>query len=97
MPGIIETKEALEGVLEVAIAVAVVVKDGLQFGDIGDLYDALWKDPIVKAKLELAFKGMGAIDEEIKDIDLVEGGELAVTFISYMPRLLEAIKREPNS
>jgi len=54
--GIDETKEALVGFLEALIVIIGAAKDGLQLGDLVEVYKGLWENPEVKAKLEAAWR-----------------------------------------
>lgn len=88
--GIKETKEALIGVNEVAVLIASKFKDGVQFGDFAAFWEAFKNDAEFKAKMEAAYNGYQAIPEEVKDLDVGEGLELAMVQIQYIPKLLAA-------
>ncbi len=90
--GVKETKEALVGVNEVAVLVAMKFKDGVQFGDFAAFWEAFKNDAEFKAKMEAAYNNFQAIPEEVKDLDVMEGMELAMVQISYVPKLVEAFK-----
>ena len=91
--GIKETKEALVGVNELAIVIAKHLKDGAQASDIMAVVDEFKTNPELMAKLEAARDNIAAVPEEIKDISWLEGGELVVTQVSYVPKLIEALKK----
>lgn len=92
MTGIKETKEALIGVNEVAVLIASKFKDGVQFGDFAAFWEAFKNDAEFKAKMESAYMGYQAIPEEVKDLDIGEGIELAMVQIQYVPKLVAAFK-----
>lgn len=92
MTGIKETKEALIGVNEVAVLIASKFKDGVQFGDFAAFWEAFKNDAEFKAKMEAAYMGYQAIPEEVKDLDIGEGIELAMVQIQYVPKLVAAFK-----
>lgn len=88
--GIMEVKEALVGVNEVAVLIASKFKDGVQFSDFAAFWDAFKNDADFKAKMEAAYNGYQNIPEEVKDLDLAEGLELAMVQIQYVPKLVKA-------
>lgn len=90
--GIKETKEILIAGNEVGVLAVTRLKDGFQFDDFAAFYTAFVNDPEFKAKLQAGWENMGDVPAEIKDIDLVEGGELAVTQVSYLPKYMAALK-----
>ena len=94
MAGIKETKELLVGVNEVALVLIERLKDGIQIGDDIAAIIAKWQsDSDFQAKLTLAVMGINGIPEEVKDIDVNEGVELATIQLSYIPRILAAAKK----
>lgn len=93
--GIKETKEALVGVNELSIALIGTLKDGFQpVKDVTELYAKLAADPVVSAKLMDAYANIGAVPAEVKDLDVAEGMELAGVQLAYVPKLIEAFKKE---
>lgn len=88
--GVMEVKEALVGVNEVAVLIASKFKDGVQFSDFTAFWDAFRNDADFKAKMEAAYNGYQNIPDEIKDMDLAEGLELAMVQIQYVPKLVKA-------
>ena len=75
--GIKETKEALDGLNEVAVEIVKVAKDGIQVKDAATIVEDLITKPEFKAKLVAAVEGINLVPAEIKDLDLAEGVELA--------------------
>lgn len=90
--GVKEVKEALIGVNEIAILVASKFKDGVQFGDFAAFWDAFKNEQEFKDKVEAAYNNFQNIPEEVKDMDISEGIELAMVQISYVPKLVAAFK-----
>lgn len=93
MVGIKESKEALIGINELAIFIAKRLKDGVGMDDIGAIIDLLKNDGEFKIKVAAAFDGIKAVPEEMKDIDINEGVELAMVQVMYMPKIIEAFKK----
>lgn len=87
-----ETKEALVGANELTLVILELVKDGVQFSDAVSLVNKLSSDPVLKQKLDEALSGLKVVPEEIKDIDLNEGIELAMLQAQYVPKILEKLK-----
>lgn len=91
--GIQETKELLVAVNELSIELIKHLKDGVQVADAVAILDTLKNNADFKAKLEAGYTNVQAVPAEIKDLSLVEGGELVMTQISYLPKILEAAKK----
>lgn len=92
MVGIKETGEALVGVNEVALVLVKQLKDGLQVSDFEVVFQKVVNDVEFKAKLQAAYEGISLVPSEVKDLDLYEAGQLAMVQISYVPKLIEALK-----
>lgn len=92
MVGIKETNEILIAGNEVGVLAVKRLKDGFQFDDFQAFYEAFVNDADFKAKLQAGWENMGEVPAELKDIDLVEGGQLIMTQVSYVPKYLEALK-----
>lgn len=89
MHGVVETKEMLKAVMVLAKVLAGLAKDGIDLSDIGGLL----ANEELKSALSLAASGMKEIPEEIKDLDLAEGIELAMALAQELPSLIEALKK----
>lgn len=90
-----ETKEVLIALNEVTLVIAEALKDGFDASeDLMIVLNKLLLDEVFKAKIEAAFENISAVGDEIKDIDLNEGIELALVQIGYLPRLLDAFNKE---
>lgn len=92
--GIKEVKEVTEAILEIALRIAAVLKDGYQPTDLALLFDLFAKDPVVKQKIAAAYDGISKVGGELKDLDAQEGVELAVALLLFIPRILELFKKE---
>lgn len=88
-----ETKEAVVGIMEIAIVIAKALKDGAQISDAVTVYQNLFSNEEMKEKVMAAFKDINKVPEEIKDASLVEASELAIVAVSYIPKLVEALKK----
>lgn len=91
--GIKETKEAVAGVMELAVLLAARLKDGVQLGDVVAVYDKLKDDAEFQAKLLAAYGGVGAVPAEVKDLDLMESVELVTVIVPYVPKVADALKK----
>lgn len=88
-----ETNEAFIGIMEVALLLAVRFSDGLGMDDASAIWDKFKHDEDFKAKMNAAYDGWKKIPEELKDIDLKEGLELAVMAIAFVPKFIDEIKK----
>lgn len=86
--GIQETKEAVVALNEIALFLAIQLKDGLGADDATALYEKLLQDHEFKAKLFLAYDKYNQIPSEIKDIDAGEGLELVQVQVEYVSKYL---------
>lgn len=89
-----ETKEALDGALMLGLVLAERLKDGVGLDDLGALWDKWKNDPVVQEKLKAAVDGYENIDEEVGDLDTGEGLELGSVAIDYVPKYMDALKKE---
>jgi hypothetical protein len=88
-----ETKEALIAINELGVKIASLAKDGLQVADGLALVALLSADSDLQSKLLAAFQGVQAVPAELKELDINEGVELVVLQASYVPKILEALKK----
>ena len=91
--GIKETKEMLEGMLELAAMLLTVFKDGAQATDIVQIFEIISKNDALKEKLLAAYNGAEHVQDEVKDVTLAEGIELLMIMIQKAPMLIEAAKK----
>jgi hypothetical protein len=91
--GIKETREALAGVNEFAVALCHIFGDGFQWSDVGEIFEKIMNDEVLKNALVEAVKGIQSVPAEIKDIDLQEGLDLAAMQLAYVPRYVKAFQK----
>lgn len=87
MTGIKETKEVVEGMLELSVLLAEVFKDGVQASDFLQIMMSLQSDP----RFLEAIKGIQKIPAELVDIDLDESYELLGAVLPYMKKLVATL------
>lgn len=90
--GVKETKEALVGVNELSMVLIKHLKDGAQITDIMAVVEEFKNNPDLLAKLEAARENIALVPVEAKDISLIEAGELLMVQISYVPKIIAALK-----
>lgn len=91
--GIKETRELLEGVNELALAIIVASKDGVQpMEDFTAIFAKYQADEGFRAKIDAAVKGITTVPTEVADLGAAEIAELVTVQVSYVPKILEAIK-----
>lgn len=95
--GIKETKEGLIAANEIAVLIISRFKNGIQLEDFEAFYEKLTNDAVFKAQLQAGWDNYKAIPAEIKDVDVNEGVELAMVQLSYLTRLLGALKKQVAS
>jgi len=90
--GIKELKEALVGANELTMVLLSQFKDGVQFTDFAALFAKYQTDAELKAKLDAAVSGLGKVPQEVGDLSLTEGLDLAIVQMGYVPKILAALK-----
>lgn len=94
MADVKETKELFIGVNELSLFLVEVLKDGFQLKeDISAIIAKLTSDSEFRKKLQSAYEGVSAVKEEIKDLSVSEGVELVNLQASYVPKIVEALKK----
>lgn len=89
-----ETKEAIIGANELALLLITRLKDGLQLvEDISAIIGKLMSDAEFQAKMQAAYENIQAIPEEIKDLQIGEIVELVGIQVSYVPKIVDALKK----
>ena len=89
--GIQETKEAVAGVLVLGAVITKELKNGFDLSDIVAAVNAINADPVKKAVIEAALKDIFKVSEEIKDLSMKEGVEVAGVVIQHIPAILDAL------
>lgn len=88
--GIKETKEVVEGVIELSVIIAESLKDGFQASsDLTAILVGLSTNP----KMIAAYDNVKGVGEEVKDLSVNEGIELGVLALSSIPRIIDALKK----
>lgn len=88
-----ETKEVLVALNKLVVKLAPIVIDGLTVSDVVAAFNAINNDPVAKAEFEAALADIKAVPAEIKDVNLVEGLELAMLQMQALPALIAAFKK----
>lgn len=91
--GIQETKEVIEAANELTLVVVKHVKDGVSVSDIPAIVSELVSSDEFRQTLTKAVTGVTNVPSEIKDVDFVEGMELAKIQLSYVPKIIEALRK----
>ncbi len=89
--GIKETRElimALLGPKGLAVLLTKTFKDGFQVSDLVTIMTTLSLDPTFRDAIE----GIQKLPEEVKDIDLAEGIELAEIALKAIPAIIQEAK-----
>ena len=92
MAGIKETTEVVVAANELAVDLIKRFKDGVQFNDFTEFYAALISNAEFKAKLEAGYMGVTQVPSEVSDLQIGEIIELGVLQLSYVPKIVEALK-----
>lgn len=96
--GIDETKEVLVAVNELGIFLLTILIDGLQvYKDVKAIIEKIKDDEEFRAKIQAAVDNIKAVRAEVGDLDASEGVILAGVQLSYVPKVLEALKSKPQS
>ena len=93
--GIKETSEAAVGALALATLMVSKFKDGVQFADFYEMWQAWQNDPVFKQKLLIAYEGYKAIPDEVAEIDLDDSFDLIVALIPAIKELIAELKSRP--
>lgn len=92
--GIKETKEAIDGFMQMSMVMALILKDGAQLSDIGQVFEKITSDAILRQKMQAALEGIGKVPGEITDISVAEGMELAMQVMAYIPQLIAILGKK---
>ena len=87
-----ETGEFLLAVNELLLVLISAFKDGVQASDFITLFTKLQSDPEFKKALEKGFDNYKLIPQELGDLSISEGAELAMIQIKYLPKIISAFK-----
>lgn len=89
--GIKESKEAMVAMLEIAVVLADVFKDGVQIADAATIIAKI-QEPAVMEKLSKGYEGVEKIPAELGDISLGEGLELGAAALLQVKDLLDKLR-----
>ncbi len=96
--GIEETREVLVAVNELSIFLIGIVMDGIQVFDDGRaIIDKLRNDDVFRVKIQAAIDNVRAVPAEIRDLDAAEGILLGGVQLSYVPKILQALRTARNA
>jgi hypothetical protein len=90
--GIKETTEAVVGVNEVSLLLIKHLKDGAQVTDIMAIVDDIKNNPELLAAILAAKDNISAVPAEMKDCSMLEAVQLSMVQISYLPKIISALK-----
>lgn len=90
--GIVETKEALLGLLKLTKVMAESFKDGFQAADIAVLITKIQEEPL-KSELLAAYNGIDKVPSEVKDVSILEVASLLPEVIPAIADLMAAIRK----
>lgn len=91
--GIKETKEALEGMITIVCAGLRQLKNGFQIADLIEAFKEIEADPVKKAQVDEALKGVQECPSEISDLSWMEGAELGMAAVKRVPDMIDALKK----
>lgn len=90
--GIEATKKSISGALKLGALLYASFKDGLQTEDIAVIWAKLEADPALKQAILDAYNSAEAAGEEVKEISLAEGLELAIHILSEGSKVYSEVK-----
>jgi len=89
-----EVKDVIVGVNELSVYLISLFQDGIQAGDFVSMWDKMQTDAEFKALLMKAYDGVPEIKKELQDLDVAEAVELVSLQASFIPKFLDALKKE---
>lgn len=94
MAGIKETTEVLVAANELALFLIKRIKDGIGVDDAAAIYEIIVGDGEFKQQIIAAVENIQAVGDELSDIDVTEAVGLGVMQIQYIPKIVDALKKE---
>lgn len=94
--GCAETTDALIAVNELALFLVGRFADGVGFDDLIASWKKYQDDDEFRAKLGAAYEGWSKVSTEIADLDITESLSLVTIQMTYVPKLLDAMKMQPK-
>jgi len=92
--GVKELNEAIAGGLTLGYVLAARFKDGVGVDDLAALWDTWKNDAEVQKALKDAVDGYDKIPAEAGELDWGDGLELAANVVDYVPKYVDALKKE---
>ena len=92
--GIVQTKEALIGIMEISVILAEILKDGAQTSDLITFWQKFQEDVVVKKRLMMAFSDIANVPQEVSDLDVAEVIELVSAMLPYVTKLVTALRKK---
>lgn len=89
-------KEAVIAALEIGLMAFRLFKDGVQFSDFTEFYNAMVNNEEFKAKVKAGYENYQAIPEQLKDADAGEVLEVVAGVVDYIPRFMNEAKKEKS-
>lgn len=91
--GVKEIKDVLNVTELLVIFLIERLKDGADMEDATALFGKLTLDVEFKRKLNEAYVGISGISAEVKDLNWMEGMDLAMHILTAVPKFVEAAKK----
>lgn len=91
--GIKQTTELVDAVAALAEAVALQLKDGFQYTDIGEVFAKALQDKELNAKLVAGFNGVLEVPAEVADLNWFEGIKLGSHVLGVVRSVAEKISK----
>ena len=91
--GIKETKEVLMAAKVLSLLIIKKAKDGIQVSDGVDIAAALLLDAEIKNAVSAALDKINEVPAEMKELDILEGMDLAKFVLDSIPEYIEALKK----
>lgn len=92
MEGTKEIREAIEGGLNLTIAILEELADGVQLSDAIAIFSKLQNNASLRQSLVDAADNISKVPAEIQDLDMQESIALTMVLLPYIPKLLAAIQ-----
>lgn len=89
--------ELIEASFDIGILLATNLKDGAQVADLEVILATLTTDQVLVGKLIAAADDIGKVPGEASDIDLMEAMAIGMMVLKYIPKFLEAIKKDETN
>lgn len=88
-----EIKELIDAIMALSCKIALHLKDGFQWSDLPALLRDWYDDEEFSNLIKKGFLGMNKIPDEMKEISLVDGFDIAAQIIPWIQKLLVELKK----